>query len=62
VLSATVVSVVAMLEPVVAALVGWVWFAETLNSVQLVGMAAVLAGILLAQTARDVEPSLPPPQ
>ena len=62
VLSATVVSVVAMLEPVVAALVGWVWFAETLNLVQLVGMAAVLVGILLAQTARDVEPSLPPPQ
>lgn len=62
VLSATVVSVVAMLEPVVAALVGWVWFAETLNPVQLVGMAAVLAGILLAQTARDVEPALPPPQ
>jgi drug/metabolite transporter (DMT)-like permease len=62
VLSATVVSVVAMLEPVVAALVGWVWFTETLNPVQLLGMAAVLAGILLAQTARDVEPSLPPPQ
>jgi drug/metabolite transporter (DMT)-like permease len=62
VLSATVVSVVAMLEPVVAGLVGWVWFAETLNPVQLVGMAAVLAGIVLAQTARDVEPSLPPPQ
>ena len=61
-LSATVVSVVAMLEPVVAALVGWVWFRETLNPVQLLGMAAVLTGILLAQTARDVEPSLPPPQ
>ncbi len=61
-LSATVVSIVAMLEPVVAALVGWVWFAETLNAVQLIGMAAVLTGILLAQTARDVEPALPPPQ
>jgi len=61
-LSATVVSVVAMLEPVVAALVGWAWFAETLNPVQLVGMAAMLTGIVLAQTARDVEPSLPPPQ
>lgn len=61
-LSATVVSIVAMLEPVVAALVGWVWFSETLNAVQLVGMAAVLTGIVLAQTARDVEPSLPPPQ
>jgi drug/metabolite transporter (DMT)-like permease len=61
-LSAAVVSVVAMLEPIVAALVGWVWFAETLNPVQLAGMAAMLAGILLAQTAREVEPSLPPPQ
>jgi drug/metabolite transporter (DMT)-like permease len=62
VLSATVVSIVAMLEPVVAALVGWVWFEETLTAVQLVGMAAVLTGIVLAQTARDVEPSMPPPQ
>jgi drug/metabolite transporter (DMT)-like permease len=62
VLSATVVSIVAMLEPVVAALVGWIWFSETLNPVQLVGMAAVLVGIVLAQTARDVEPALPPPQ
>jgi drug/metabolite transporter (DMT)-like permease len=62
VLSATVVSIVAMLEPVVAALVGWMWFSETLNPVQLAGMAAVLVGILLAQTARDVEPALPPPQ
>ena len=61
-LSATVVSVVAMLEPVVAALVGWGWYSETLNAVQLVGMAAVLGGIILAQTAREVEPSLPPPQ
>lgn len=62
VLSATVVSIVAMLEPVVAAMVGWIWFSETLNPVQLVGMAAVLVGIVLAQTARDVEPALPPPQ
>jgi drug/metabolite transporter (DMT)-like permease len=62
VLSATVVSIVAMLEPVVAALVGWVWFRETLSPVQLVGMSAVLAGIVMAQTARSVEPVLPPPQ
>ncbi|MGH3458216.1 EamA family transporter [Aeromicrobium sp.] len=62
VLSATVVSIVAMLEPVVAALVGWVWFSETLNAIQLLGVAAVLTGIMLAQTARDVEPALPPPQ
>lgn len=61
-LSATVVSIVAMLEPVVAAMVGWAWFEETLTPVQLVGMAAMLTGIVLAQTARDVEPALPPPQ
>jgi drug/metabolite transporter (DMT)-like permease len=63
-LSATVVSVVAMLEPVVAATVGWAWFRESLTPVQLLGMAAVLGGIVMAQTARAVEPepSLPPPQ
>ena len=63
-LPSTVVSVVAMLEPVMAATVGWVWFAETLVPLQLVGMASVLLGIVLAQTARveEHEPALPPAQ
>jgi drug/metabolite transporter (DMT)-like permease len=41
-----------MLEPVVATIVAWAWLGEALSAVQLAGAAVVLAGILLAQTAR----------
>ena len=41
-----------MLEPVVGALVGWIWLAESLGGVQLAGAGVVLAAIGLAQTAR----------
>src|SRR3954453_3028256 len=51
-LSATRVGIVAMLEPVVGALVGWVWLSESLGGVQLAGAVVVLAAIALAQTAR----------
>src|SRR4051794_31861937 len=50
--SATTAGIVAMLEPVVGALVGWLWLQESLDGVQLVGAAVVLAAIGLAQTAR----------
>ena len=50
--SATRVGIVAMLEPVVGALVGWVWLDEALGGVQLAGAAVVLLAIALAQTAR----------
>lgn len=60
-LPATVVTVVAMLEPVIATLLGWGWFAESLTAVQVVGVLTVLAGIVTAQTARTVEPDLLPP-
>jgi drug/metabolite transporter (DMT)-like permease len=50
--SATRVGIAAMLEPVVATIVAWAWLQETLSPVQLAGAAVVLAGILLAQTAR----------
>lgn len=60
-LPATVVTVVAMLEPVVATLLGWGWFAESLTAVQVVGVLTVLAGIVTAQTSRTVEPDLLPP-
>ncbi len=60
-LPATVVTVVAMLEPVVATLLGWGWFAESLTAVQVVGVLTVLAGIATAQTSRTVEPDLLPP-
>jgi drug/metabolite transporter (DMT)-like permease len=51
-LPATRVGIVAMLEPVVGAIVGWAWLSESLGSVQLAGAAVVLAAIALAQTAR----------
>jgi drug/metabolite transporter (DMT)-like permease len=51
-LSATGGGIAAMLEPVVATIVAWAWLGEFLSAVQLAGTAVVLAGILLAQTAR----------
>ena len=50
--SATRVGIVAMLEPVVATLIAYLWLAEALGPLQLAGGGVVLAGILLAQTAR----------
>jgi drug/metabolite transporter (DMT)-like permease len=51
-LSATRVAIIAMVEPVVATIVAWVWLGESLGALQLIGAAIVLASILLAQTAR----------
>jgi drug/metabolite transporter (DMT)-like permease len=51
-IGATRTAIVAMLEPVFAILVAWVWLGESLNAIQLVGAALTLAGIALAQTAR----------
>ena len=51
-LSATTVGIVAMLEPVVGAIVGWAWLSESLGGVQLAGAGVVLVAIGLAQTAR----------
>ena len=50
--SATRVGIVAMLEPVAATAVAWIWLGEVLGAAQLAGGAIVLAGIVLAQTAR----------
>ena len=50
--SATTAGIVATLEPVVGALVGWAWLRESLDGVQLAGAAIVLAAIALAQTSR----------
>jgi drug/metabolite transporter (DMT)-like permease len=41
-----------MFEPVAATVVAWLWLGEELSAAQLGGGALVLAGILLAQTAR----------
>ena len=51
-ISATRVGVTAMFEPVAGALVAYAWLGESLTAIQLTGGAIVLAGILLAQTAR----------
>lgn len=60
-LSSSKASVTAMLEPVVAVVVGWLWFSEALTAVQAIGVLAVLAGIVLAQTARHVPAEELPP-
>lgn len=49
---ATRASIVATLEPVIATVVAWLWLGESFGTAQLIGGAVVLAGIVLAQTAR----------
>ncbi len=64
---ATVVTVVATLEPVGAALLAWWWFDESLTALQVLGFGLVLAGVVLALLARGTPaeddpgtPVLPP--
>jgi drug/metabolite transporter (DMT)-like permease len=52
-LPATRATVVAMAEPVLAGLVAYAWLEEELSALQILGGMLVLAGIVLAQTARD---------
>ncbi len=51
-LTATAAGVVASAEVIFAFIVAWLWLGEHLNPVQIVGTVVVLAGIILAQTAR----------
>lgn len=51
-ISATRVAIIAMLEPVAAGVVAYAWLGESFGALQLAGGAVVLAGIVLAQTAR----------
>lgn len=53
-LSATEVTLIGMVEPVGATVLGWLWFSENLTGAQVGGIVLVLAGIALAQTARSV--------
>jgi drug/metabolite transporter (DMT)-like permease len=61
-LPAATVSVVAILEPVGAALLAWWWFDEALDPAQLLGVACVLTGILLALRARRPPRAAPQPR
>jgi drug/metabolite transporter (DMT)-like permease len=60
-LPASTVTMVAMLEPVGVAALGWVWFGEDLGLVATAGCALVLLGILAAQTGRAPHPLPEPP-
>jgi len=48
-LPAALTAVTVLIQPVVAAGLGWLLFAETMTPAQLLGGAAVLAGVVLAQ-------------
>ena len=50
--SPTRATIIAMLEPVVAALIAFLWLGEELTPGQMLGAALVLGGVTLAQTAR----------
>jgi drug/metabolite transporter (DMT)-like permease len=60
-LRATTVTMVAMLEPVGVSVLGWVWFDERMGAVAMAGAVAVVAGIVLAQTARRAHVVIEPP-
>jgi drug/metabolite transporter (DMT)-like permease len=49
---ATRVTVIAMLEPALAAVVAYAWLGEELTATQIAGCLLVLAGVGIAQTAR----------
>ena len=51
-ISATRAGITAMLEPVLAIVVAWLWLGESLDLTQVSGAAATLAGISLAQSSR----------
>jgi drug/metabolite transporter (DMT)-like permease len=59
-LPATSAGIVGMVEPVIAGAVAWVVLGEALGAVQLAGAALVLAGVVLAETARTGSPQPPP--
>jgi drug/metabolite transporter (DMT)-like permease len=52
-LSASISSVIGMLEPVFAGIVAWLLLNEALTFVQLLGAAVILIGIFLADRARS---------
>jgi drug/metabolite transporter (DMT)-like permease len=60
-LSASTVTMVAMLEPVGVAALGWFWFGEVLGTVATLGCLLVLVGILAAQSGRGPHPLPEPP-
>ena len=60
-LRATTVTMIAMLEPVGVSALGWAWFHESLGPVGVLGVVAVVSGIVIAQSARRVHLVVEPP-
>ena len=59
-LSASISSVIGMLEPVFAGIFAWIWLSETFNAIQLLGAVAVIAGIYIATRVRTVTQQIVP--
>jgi drug/metabolite transporter (DMT)-like permease len=49
-LTPTSTGIVGMSEPVIAAVIAWIWLGESLDAVQVVGALLVLVGVALVQT------------
>jgi drug/metabolite transporter (DMT)-like permease len=60
-LPAATASVVVLVQPVVAAILGWLLFAEALGPWQALGGAVALAGVVLAQAVSRKAPVAPAP-
>lgn len=58
--NASSAAIIGMLEPVLAGIFAWIWLSETFNAVQLVGAAAVIAGIYIATKARSTTQQIVP--
>ena len=55
-LPAATASVVILVQPVLTGVLGWLIFAETMGPLQMLGGAAALAGVMLAQFAASRQP------
>ncbi len=55
----TLVTAIAMLEPIGASALGWAWYGESLGAVAITGCVVVVVGIMLAQSARQSHPDDP---
>ena len=53
--SASFVSLVLLLDPIVAAILAWIFFAEQLSLLNLVGFAVIMQGIYLAKTGKGAD-------
>ena len=56
-LTPTATGVVGMSEPVIAAAIAWVWLGQSLGTVQVVGAAVVLVGVIIVQTVTTTDSS-----